>query len=1082
MSDGKNPAGSGNIFSLSNLNTKIKVMMVAAIPLILTLGIGLVASLNLDRMSETSRWVNHTQAVLEEANTIVAAAVDMETGMRGYLLAGKETFLDPYQNSVTAVYSNFARLRETVSDNPAQVARLTEAEHVLTQWQTEVAERQIELRRAIGDAATMNDMAREVRKGEGKFYFDNFRVHIGTFIRTEEALLEQRTEEFSQLISLGTAAAEIVENTVQLVDHTHRVIEKAKDILASAIDMETGMRGFLLSGDPAFLEPYETGQEAFQSLVSELSRTVKDNPAQVERLSEISKLNTEWRTTVIEPILEMRRAIGNAETMDDMADLIGQARGKMLFDQFREIMAAFISEEEGLMALRTAENERTAQTAKTTILGAVSATILIGSGIAWLTGSRIGDAIRTVTTSMKRLADGDSALPIRGQSRRDEVGAMARTLGVFRESIIREKALETEVRERVEQMAALLDALPDNYFRLDMQGTILDYRIRPGLGISADPVAHFGHTVFETLPSGPSALLKENMRKLKATQEILTWKYSLEIEDKRRDRDARLCPISGSDEMVLVVRDISDRSQAERERALVETRLEQIITSLPGAVISRRITKSEGEAIIYVSSQSADIWGYTPEEIYATKGVLETTVDPIHLQEIRQAWVEAVETLEPYSRRYPITNRSGEPKWLETNTNVYAQEDGSILTVGFILDVTAEVGAQQQLEAQKAIADRAQKLESIGQLTGGVAHDFNNLLAAIMGSLELLRDGETETEQLSLIDAALSATRRGAELTRNMLAFARRATLEPSVIELNTLVNETCNWAGRTLPSKIEVETSLLARLWSIKADVSSTESALLNLILNARDAMPEGGKLTIETANVRIDEDYLDARQEKIEPGRYVMLAVSDTGHGMPDEILKHIFEPFFSTKAPGAGTGLGLSMILGFMRQSGGTVQVYSEPDAGTTFKLYFKALIDEIKTVAIESSQTENSRGTGQQILVAEDEKSVRTLLVTTLEKAGYRVTAAGTGDEALALFEANPTYDLLLTDIVMPGSLLGPALSRAIHQKAPDLPVVFMSGYASEATVHGNGLQSGDIRLTKPVMRADLLAAIKNSLGS
>ncbi len=392
--------------------------------------------------------------------------------------------------------------------------------------------------------------------------------------------------------------------------------------------------------------------------------------------------------------------------------------------------------------------------------------------------------------------------------------------------------------------------------------------------------------------------------------------------------------------------------------------------------------------------------------------------------------------------------------------------------------IVRDTTAQKRMERE---INQAQKLESIGQLTGGVAHDFNNLLAAIMGSLELLRDDETDAEKLSLIDTGIRATQRGAELTRNMLAFARRARLEPTVIELNTLVNETCNWAGRTLPSKIEVETLLTAGLWPIKVDVSSIESSLLNLILNARDAMPEGGKLTIKTANVRIDETYLDERSEKMEFGQYVMLAVSDTGHGIPSETLEHIFEPFFSTKVQGAGTGLGLSMILGFMQQSGGAVQVYSEPNAGTTFKLYFKAFTGEVKTTVVESIQTVSPKGGGQKILVAEDEDSVRSILTATLKRAGYDVSAAGTGDDALALFEANPTFDLLLTDLVMPGSLQGVALSRVIREQAPNLPVVFMSGYASEATIDGNRLQPEDIRLNKPVMRSDLLAAIKKSLG-
>lgn len=630
-------------------------------------------------------------------------------------------------------------------------------------------------------------------------------------------------------------------------------------------------------------------------------------------------------------------------------------------------------------------------------------------------------------------------------------------------------------------MTELLEVLPDNYFRLDKHGIIMDYSIGLKPSLITDPVACFGRKLADLLLPEHRQLYNIKLQEHLDTREIVIWNFHLDLEGLRRDREARFCPVDGCDETIYVVRDITKRRQAENQRSLVEARLERIVTSLPGAVLSRRLTESEGEKIIYISPQSADIWGYTPEEVYATQGILAAAIDPDIIRELRQHLDNAVENLEPYSRRYPITTRSGERKWLETNTNAYRQADGSIHTDGFILDVTAEVTAQQQLEEQRKIADRAQKLESIGQLTGGMAHDFNNLLAAIMGSLELLRDDLSDAEQLFLIDAGISATRRGAELTRSMLAFARKASLAPSVIDLNTLVNETSSWTGRTLPSSIDVKTSLLAGLWLIKADISSTESALLNLIVNARDAMPEGGALTIETTNIYIDESYVDGRQEKMEPGQYVVLAVSDTGHGIPGETLEHIFEPFFSTKVLGAGTGLGLSMILGFMRQSGGTVQVYSEPDVGTTFKLYFKAFTDEVVTTVADPIQTESTLGHGQQILVAEDDINVLPILVATLKKAGYSVTAAKSGDEALALFEANPTFDLLLTDIVMPGNLKGPALSRAIREQVPDLPVVFMSGYASEAIVHGNELSWEDIRLTKPVMRADLLAAIKKSLS-
>ena len=301
------------------------------------------------------------------------------------------------------------------------------------------------------------------------------------------------------------------------------------------------------------------------------------------------------------------------------------------------------------------------------------------------------------------------------------------------------------------------------------------------------------------------------------------------------------------------------------------------------------------------------------------------------------------------------------------------------------------------------------------------------------------------------------------------------------MIDLNRMVNETRKWAGRALPSSIDVETSLLTGLWPTKADVSSTESALLNLILNARDAMPKGGALTIETTNVHIDENDIDSHEEEIEPGRYVALSVSDTGKGMSEKTLAHIFEPFFTTKPIGSGSGLGLPMTMGFMRQSGGTVRAQSELGVGSTVKLLFKALDEELVVPEAAPIPAKAHPSENQEILVAEDEASVRIVLIAILKKAGFNVTAASSGDEALALFKAKPTFDLLLTDMAMPGRLQGLALSMAIREIAPEIPVVFMSGNATETTDQSNGLQQGDTRLMKPVLRADLLATINKSLG-
>ncbi|WP_330848887.1 ATP-binding protein [Mangrovicoccus ximenensis] len=394
-----------------------------------------------------------------------------------------------------------------------------------------------------------------------------------------------------------------------------------------------------------------------------------------------------------------------------------------------------------------------------------------------------------------------------------------------------------------------------------------------------------------------------------------------------------------------------------------------------------------------------------------------------------------------------------------------------------VLDVSAEVEAQAEAERQAAMARKAQKFESLGQLTGGVAHDFNNLLAVILGSLELLDETAEDPLSRELIAPAIQAAQRGAGLTRSLLAFARKARLDPKACDLNALVEETIGWAARTIPSNIRIETALAGDLWQVDVDVDATSSAVLNLLLNARDAMPAGGRITLSTENLDIGPDR--AAREDLQPGRYVRLCVRDTGTGMAPEVAARIFEPFFTTKEQGKGTGLGLAMVEGFIKQSGGTIQVASEPGAGTDFILYFPARVRE-GSIATGAAEAAGSPCAGCRVLVAEDQPGVLLVIKAMLERAGCTVTPAGSGDVALELFR-DGEFDLLLTDIVMPGRLMGPALAAEIRKRVPGLPVIFMSGYAADSAIRGSDLQPTDIRLAKPVSRSELLSAIGRAMA-
>lgn len=516
-------------------------------------------------------------------------------------------------------------------------------------------------------------------------------------------------------------------------------------------------------------------------------------------------------------------------------------------------------------------------------------------------------------------------------------------------------------------------------------------------------------------------------------------------------------------------------------------RLENVLEDLQGAALTVTwppgATKESDEDKAQFLNRRAcfAVWGVEASDVENDINVLRACNENRSENEgINQAILKSARTLQPWNAVWPIRTPAGERRWLEGHGHPTRLPDGSLRWASIVFDSTKLVEHKRELERQRSHFANSQRLESLGRLTGGVAHDFNNLMAVVLGNLEMLQDDETDSNRRARLDVAINAILQGAALTRNMLAFARRAPLQEQVLDLNDILRGSKNWVGRTIPKSIAIETCFLAGLWKVKADESSTVSAFLNLVVNARDAMPDGGKITIETSNVRVDREYIDLRGEDIEHGRYVMVALSDTGTGIPAEDLNHIFEPFFTTKDPGDGTGLGLSTVQGFMKQSRGTIRVYSEVGVGTTIKLYFPAFFDDENEDDRLMEPPRAKATKGAKLLLVEDEPEILSVLCTALSLEGYTVEAAKSGDEAARIFESNRDFDLVVTDIVMPGELQGTTLSHHLRDIRPNLPMVFMSGYASEATVHGNGLRPQDIRLMKPVRKRDLVDAIEHAL--
>ena len=459
--------------------------------------------------------------------------------------------------------------------------------------------------------------------------------------------------------------------------------------------------------------------------------------------------------------------------------------------------------------------------------------------------------------------------------------------------------------------------------------------------------------------------------------------------------------------------------------------------------------------------------------------------------------------------------RDGALRWIEARNIVfYDAERHPLRVVGVNVDVTEQKRAIVQLRAftetlEERVKDRtreleveyearqrveealrqAQKIEAVGQLTGGIAHDFNNLLTIVLGGLETigrqipkLQDSPVAARILRARDMAMQGAQRAVTLTSRLLAFSRQQPLAPKPLDANKLVAGVCELLRRTLGEAVSLETVLAGGIWNTFADANQLENAILNLALNARDAMPEGGKVTIETANCYLDQAYVDQLAEPVAQGQYVLIAVADMGMGMDRATLDKAFEPFFTTKEVGKGTGLGLSQVYGFVRQSSGHVRIYSEVGEGTTVKIYLPRYIGEPNTIKAVVSFTNTARAIGtESILVVEDDEELRAYTTETLRELGYFVLEAANGAEALESLERRPV-DLLFTDVVMPGGVNGRQLADEARRRWPRLKVLFTTGYTRNAIVHHGRLDPGIHLIGKPFSFQELAAKIRSRLDA
>ncbi len=520
-----------------------------------------------------------------------------------------------------------------------------------------------------------------------------------------------------------------------------------------------------------------------------------------------------------------------------------------------------------------------------------------------------------------------------------------------------------------------------------------------------------------------------------------------------------------------IFRDLTEHRRAAEALRQSEEKYRMLVSQIP-AVVYKGYTDWSLECF---DRKIEEITGYTQEEFNSGQKTWRDLIFPEDIDQAKQLFEEAQKSDSSYVTEHRIRKKNGEVRWIQARNRIICNAAGEVDYIsGVLFDITERKELADQLV-------KAQRMEAVGILAGGLAHDFNNLLTAIMGYGEIMLLDLRKEDPFSIyISEILKAAGHGASLTNQLLAFSRKQILQPQVVNLNDVVIDMEKMLRRLIGEDIDLVTRIDQELGLVKADPGQMEQIIMNLAINARDALPQGGRLTLETANVYLDQDYARSHVGVI-PGPYVMLAMSDNGLGMDEETLSHIFEPFFTTKESGKGTGLGLATVYGIVKQSGGSIWVYSEPGNGTTFKVYFPRFEEGVWEQKPKAAGPP-AMGGNETVLLVEDDATLRDLMSTALRRYGYKILEASHGGEALLICEREKApIHLLLTDVVMP-QISGSDLAERLSRLRPEMKVLFMSGYTHDATVHHGLLDSGVNFIAKPFRLLNLVQKVREVLDA
>jgi PAS domain S-box-containing protein len=640
--------------------------------------------------------------------------------------------------------------------------------------------------------------------------------------------------------------------------------------------------------------------------------------------------------------------------------------------------------------------------------------------------------------------------------------------------ITKRDRIERALKKSEAELRTLFAAMTEVVLVLDAEGRYLKIAPTNPLNLYRPSEELLGKRIHEVLPKEDADKILRQIRRALEARQTVHFEYKLKIESREVWFDGKVSPLT-ENTVFWIARDITQRKQAETALKASEEQYRQVIEQINEVLFSL----DQNGILTFMSSVVRTVAGYEPEDLIGhpfTDFIYPDDL-PDLVKEFKKRMKGKKEPIE-----YRIRAKSGESMWVRSSSRALF-EGGEFKGIrGVLTDVTEQRNAKEAARKLEEQLRQSQKLEAIGTLASGVAHDFNNLLTIILGNADLmLMDLREDHPYYRPLEETKKAANRAASLTRQLLAFSRKQVIEPKILDLNEIIHNTHKMLARLIGEHIRLETNLAPDLWPVEADPGQMEQVIMNLAVNARDAMPEGGHLTLRTQNRDMDEFFFKEKGVAGGPGSYAVLRVTDTGTGMSTEIMERIFEPFFTTKGMGKGTGLGLSTVYGIVKQNRGFIFVQSEPGAGTTFEILLPRVEGRKSDDAREISPQAKPLGS-ETILVVEDNKDVRAIALATLNRYGYHVLEAPDGESALNLIRSykGPVH-LLITDVIMPG-MGGNQLAGQVRVLRPNTKVLFMSGYTDESISRYGVLKPGLALLSKPFTPEALAKKVREVLDT